>query len=97
MADAISRLPTTGMDESPLSDDVAVLTTTNAQPKRDKTKKTANIWHRVPGADGLGTVKHTLPEDSQVQHGTGKENPITASKVLTENANDPIVGELPIL
>lgn len=39
-ADALSALPTTKMDESPLEDDVPLLTIAEAQPKEKKQRRT---------------------------------------------------------
>lgn len=48
-ADALSRLPTNGMDKSPLEDHVPVLTITEEPPEAKRTNMDENFWHSLPG------------------------------------------------
>lgn len=88
-ADAPCRLPTTGMDKSPLEDDVLVLAITQAPPEGEKTEKNAKHWNSLSRFDAVGIVKPTLPEVLQQSVGTDKEKPRMTCKLVTDLANDP--------
>lgn len=60
-ADALFHLPTTGMDESPIANELPVLMITMTQEEGEKTETDAS-WHSLPVNDGMGIVKYALPE-----------------------------------
>lgn len=88
-ADALSQLSMTGMNKSPLADVVLVLKLTKLQLEEENTGTDVNIWHSLPGNDGLDTVKPALSDALQVSVGTSKEIPLTTSDFATEQSNDP--------
>lgn len=58
---ALSRMSTTGVDESLFEDDGPVLTISEANPEREKAKTEAKFWRRLPSNEGLDTFKPALP------------------------------------
>lgn len=69
------------MDDSPLKEDVPVLTVPEVQPEEEKTETNARDWHIISGNKGLETVKPALPEVLQVSYGTELERPLMNSKI----------------
>lgn len=70
------------MEESPLEEDVSVLTITKALPE-EKTKKYAKIWHSLPSNEGLDNVRPAMPDVLQVLDGTDKERSLSKNKFVT--------------
>lgn len=85
-ADDISRLRTTGVDESPVEDDVLVFIITEAQPEREKIQTDAKIWHGLPCNDQMEPASHALPEVLPVLDETDKERLPATSEFVTERA-----------
>lgn len=69
-SDAILCLSTTGMDETPLEDDVPTLMLTKGQPESETPETDAELWPSLPSNDGKDTVKALPPEILQVSDRT---------------------------
>lgn len=65
-ADALSRMPTTGMDESPLEDNVQILVIVKTQSEEGKTETDTKVWHRISCIDDMESVKAAFSESLQV-------------------------------
>lgn len=95
--DTLSSLPTNGMDDSILEDDVPVLKIAKVQTERKKTKADTKIGHSLPCDDGIATVKPALPEVLQVLDGTVDDELLTTRDFLTAETFEPTVEKLPPL
>lgn len=83
-AEALSHLPTTGVNISPLDDGVPLLMITKVQPGGKCTESYANQWHSLSCNDVVHMEKYGLPEALQGSDGTDKKRLPTTSEFVTE-------------
>lgn len=77
------------MDESPLENNVAVLTINKAQSEGKITDIEGKIWHGLSNNEVLDSVNRSCTKISRSSDVNDEERPLKRSELMTEKAYEP--------